>query len=75
MGGVSSERNISIKTGNAIVASLSKKYEIKPVDVLFDDHFSFLNEIQSEDIVFNALHGGSGENGDIQFHIRKLILL
>ena len=67
MGGSSSEKNISIKTGNAIVASLSGRYEVKPLNVSFHNNdISFLEELQKGDVVFNALHGGSGENGDIQ---------
>ena len=67
MGGSSSEKNISIKTGKAIIASLSRQYDnIKPVNVNFDEKLVFLDEINKGDIVFNALHGGSGENGDIQ---------
>ena len=67
MGGSSSERDVSIKTGKAVIASLSKQYEVEPVEILFDgSDFPFLDKIQKGDIVFNALHGGSGENGDIQ---------
>ena len=67
IGGCSSEKNISIKTGNAIIASLSKYHDrIKPINIVSDQDFSFLDEIQEGDIVFNALHGGIGENGDIQ---------
>jgi len=68
MGGSSSEKNVSIKTGNAVIESLSKKYpNINPINISFTDmDFTFLDEISPGDIVFNALHGGSGENGDIQ---------
>ena len=76
MGGSSSEKNISIKTGNAIIKSLSAKYNnIQPVNVSFDKSLDFLNQIKRNDIVFNALHGGSGENGDIQsiFEMNNII--
>ena len=67
MGGSSSEKNISIKTGNAVIKALSEKYDnVSPVIVSFDDNLSFLDHITNKDIVFNALHGGSGENGDLQ---------
>ena len=68
MGGSSSEKNVSVKTGNAVIDSLSKKYpNIRPVNISFRDmQFNFLDDISKGDIVFNALHGGSGENGDIQ---------
>ena len=67
MGGSSSEKNVSIKTGNAIIKALSTKYNnICPISISFDNDLSFLKQIKKGDIVFNALHGGSGENGDIQ---------
>ena len=39
---------------------------ICPISISFDNDLSFLKQIKKGDIVFNALHGGSGENGDIQ---------
>ena len=66
MGGSSSEKNISIKTANAIIASISNKYSIEPINITFDGDFSFLKQVKKRDVIFNALHGGSGENGDIQ---------
>jgi len=67
MGGSSSEKNISIKTGNAVIKALSSQYRnIIPVVIPINNDLSFLNEIKKGDIVFNALHGGCGENGDLQ---------
>ena len=67
MGGSSSEKDVSIKTGKAVVASLSKQYEVQPVEILFDGtDFPFLGRIQKGDVVFNALHGKYGEDGFVQ---------
>ena len=67
MGGSSSEKNISIKTGKAVLKALSGKYtNVQAVNISFKEKLSFIDEIKKEDLVFNALHGGSGENGDIQ---------
>jgi len=67
MGGSSSEKEISIKTANAVIRALSGKYkDIYPVNIVSEKDFDFINQIKPEDIVFNALHGGFGENGDIQ---------
>ena len=66
MGGSSSEKDVSIKTGNAVVKALAEKYSnIYPIVVSFND-LSFLNQIKEGDFVFNALHGGAGENGNLQ---------
>jgi len=75
MGGSSSEKNISIKTANAIIASLSNRYSIEPINITFDGDFSFLKQVKKRDVIFNALHGGFGENGDIQsiFEMNGLI--
>jgi len=64
-GGVSSEREVSVLTGLSVVEALGKVHEIKSI------HYngmpqSLLDELYDVDIVFNALHGGDGENGNIQ---------
>ena len=52
--------------------SAYKYSNINSVDVSFDKNdISFLDKIGHEDIVFNALHGGSGENGDIQAMLER----
>ena len=67
MGGASSEKNVSIKTGNAVIKALSSIYKkVTPIVVSEEKNLTFLNEINAGDIVFNALHGGFGENGDLQ---------
>ncbi|MBP5511008.1 MAG: D-alanine--D-alanine ligase [Kiritimatiellae bacterium] len=70
MGGTSSEREVSLKSGAAVVEALrqSGQNEIVPV-VLDADNLDALPEgIQS---VFLALHGGYGENGGVQADLDK----
>ena len=64
-GGTSSEREVSVLSGLSAAESLGKKYMVKPI------HYNgnpgtLLNDLYDIDIVFNALHGGDGENGNIQ---------
>tara|TARA_Y100001970_G_C14076676_1_gene772368 strand:- start:80 stop:964 length:885 start_codon:yes stop_codon:yes gene_type:complete len=72
-GGNSSEKEISIKTGIAVSKSLDKVFNTKMIMV--NDDYKIINNFYSEgDVVFNALHGGYGENGEIQefFEIEKI---
>lgn len=72
-GGPSAEHEISLKTGEAVLSGLPKKYSGK--DILLTKtgewHFnakpSYPEKIfQSVDVVFNALHGEFGEDGKVQ---------
>ena len=65
MGGMSSEREVSLKTGAAVVKALkSKNYEVSEIDV-GRDLAQKLAEIRP-DIAFIALHGTYGEDGCVQ---------
>jgi D-alanine-D-alanine ligase len=65
MGGLSSEREVSLATGNAILAALTDKgYNAVAVDVNRDVGERLLRE--GIEIAFNALHGKFGEDGAIQ---------
>ena len=65
MGGPSTEREVSISSGRAIAAALSRlDYDVATLD--FDANFvQSIVEI-APDVVFNALHGSGGEDGTIQ---------
>lgn len=68
MGGISSEREVSLQTGAGVLAALQRLgYEAYPVD-LTEDVFAFVQQLKQlqPDIVFNALHGKFGEDGCIQ---------
>jgi len=89
MGGVSSEREVSLSSGRNIVAALRENghtvlaldtilpiAQIRTVlepqpEMLKDGERNLIKllgepEIRETDFVFNALHGGSGENGAVQ---------
>jgi D-alanine-D-alanine ligase len=65
MGGPSTEREVSISSGQRVLRALgSLGYHARSLD--FDDRFiEGLREIRP-DVVFNALHGAGGEDGTIQ---------
>ncbi|MCD6223551.1 MAG: D-alanine--D-alanine ligase [Deltaproteobacteria bacterium] len=64
-GGKTSERKVSLQTGKAIYNALLKKgYDVCKIDCK-DKCLEKIIEIKT-DIVFIALHGGSGENGTLQ---------
>lgn len=73
-GGTSSEREISLQSGQAVIDALQgfeqdgeKLFDVLPIDV--DENFlqQALNLKQSSvDRVFIALHGGAGEDGSVQ---------
>lgn len=65
MGGISKEREVSIKSGIAVTEALLRKgYDAIPVDAA-EDVAGKLKDIQP-DLVFIALHGRYGEDGAIQ---------
>ncbi len=65
MGGWSSEREISLRSGNACAKALeSEGYRVTPVDVQ-RDVAEVLHRLKP-DVAFNALHGPAGEDGSIQ---------
>ncbi len=64
LGGISSEREVSLKTGEAIYNALIKLgYSVVKMDPKFDNLYE---KSKSVDVVFNALHGRFGEDGLIQ---------
>jgi len=65
MGGLSREREISLKTGKAILRALTEKgYNASPVDVGPDIAETLIKE--KIEIAFIALHGRFGEDGTVQ---------
>jgi D-alanine-D-alanine ligase len=65
MGGVSAEREVSLRTGEAIVKALRKKeYDVCPIDVGHDIAERLISG--GIRIAFVALHGRFGEDGTIQ---------
>ena len=68
MGGLSSEREISLSSGNGVAQALKGlEYDVKTID-LTEDITAFIKELLTfkPDAVFNALHGRYGEDGCVQ---------
>jgi D-alanine-D-alanine ligase len=71
LGGTSRERQVSLNTGKACVKALKKiGYNVKT----FDPAKKLLNNIDRSkvDIIFNALHGKDGEDGNAQSYFEYL---
>jgi D-alanine-D-alanine ligase len=65
MGGLSTEKSVSLKTGQAVLASLrSRGYDADPVFV--DRDIDLVLRQAEIDLAFIALHGRYGEDGCIQ---------
>lgn len=65
MGGVSSEKQVSIMTGEEMIAHLDKsKYEVVPIEL--HDKKELIEKVKKLDIALLALHGKFGEDGTIQ---------
>jgi len=65
LGGKSAEREISLKTGNAVVnALINLGHNVKSIDTKED----FIDDLKQfhPDLVFIALHGPFGEDGKVQ---------
>ncbi|MGV3489460.1 MAG: D-alanine--D-alanine ligase [Tuberibacillus sp.] len=71
MGGISSEREVSLMTGKEMMANLKKeKYEIVPVQI--DKKEDLVEKAANLDIALLALHGKFGEDGTIQGTLETL---
>lgn len=66
MGGISSEREISLKSGAGVFESLDReKYE--PIKIVIDEKTDIITKIPDDvDFAFLALHGKFGEDGCVQ---------
>src|SRR3989344_3833242 len=80
-GGPSSEYDVSLKSGGAVLRNLPAHY--KPVDILIDKNgvwhrgggpFSPQRIIRHIDVIFNALHGYYGEDGKVQNLLDSLLI-
>lgn len=71
MGGISSEREISLKSGNSIVEKIDKtKYEVIPV--VIDNKEDIITKVKGLDFALLALHGKFGEDGTVQSVLQTL---
>lgn len=71
MGGRSSEREVSLKSGTNVAEALKSlgKYDVVPVDVKDDTLDAMPKDV---DAAYIALHGGWGENGGVQAALNAL---
>ncbi len=75
MGGYSSEREISLKSGNAIIKALKEAgCDVHPIDITCRRENEIANLIKEAkiDVAFIALHGCLGEDGTIQTILENL---
>ena len=65
-GGSSSERQISLKSGNAVFNALKEAgFNVELVDVKEED-FASIIDVSAMEVAFIALHGAFGEDGIVQ---------
>ena len=63
-GGTSSERSVSLESGGGVARALRNAgYIVDEIDV---QNTAITDEMRNADVVFPVLHGGFGENGEIQ---------
>jgi UDP-N-acetylenolpyruvoylglucosamine reductase len=63
-GGTSSERDVSLQSGAGVANALRNAgYDVAEIDV---HDISITDAMRAADVVFPVLHGGFGENGEIQ---------
>ena len=71
MGGISSEREISLKSGKSIIENIDKnKYEVIPV--VIDEKVDIINKVKDLDFALLALHGKFCEDGTVQSVLQTL---
>lgn len=67
MGGFSSEREVSLVSGQGVIDALKTlNYDVTAHDLTDVNNFIDVLRQQKPDVVFNALHGNFGEDGTIQ---------
>ena len=71
MGGTSEEREVSISTGKAVKKACVDNGYIATEFFFTDNYKKHLKKFKTQNIIFNALHGGIGENGKIQAWLDK----
>lgn len=71
MGGISSEREVSLSSGKSIMEHISKeKYEVVPV--VIDKKEDVIEKTKGLDFAFLGLHGKFGEDGEVQSILQTL---
>ena len=71
MGGPSEEREVSIATGQAVIKACAENGYTATKFGFTNNYKKHLKKLKTQNIIFNALHGGIGENGKIQAWLDK----
>jgi len=71
MGGPSEEREVSIATGKAVIKACAENGYTATKFSFTNNYKKHLKKLKTQNIIFNALHGGIGENGKIQAWLDK----
>jgi len=71
MGGPSEEREVSIATGEAVIDACVENGYTPTAFGFINNYKKHLKRLKTQNIIFNALHGGIGENGSIQKWLDK----
>ena len=72
VGGNSAERDVSLSSGKAIFKALeSLGNSVIILDTVNGIH-TLEDKIMSVDLIFNGLHGGDGENGNVAAFLESL---
>jgi D-alanine-D-alanine ligase len=70
LGGTSAERDVSLQSGQTVIAALQQLgYAVRAVDPADSD---WLQQLQEVGFAFNALHGPGGEDGSMQGALQAL---
>lgn len=66
MGGVSTEREISLKSGEQVIKNLNKENYEDIIPIIINSKDEVIEKVKEIDFAFLALHGRFGEDGTIQ---------
>lgn len=71
MGGISSEREVSLSSGRSIMEHIDKnKYEV--CEIIIDNKIDIISKVKNLDFALLALHGKFGEDGIVQAVLETL---
>lgn len=71
MGGISTEREVSLSSGKEIISNIDKnKYEVK--EIIIDKKDDIIEKTKDIDFALLALHGKYGEDGNVQAILESL---
>jgi len=71
MGGISSEREISLRSGREMLANIDTE-RFDPVEVVLDSRDDIFEKAKGLDFALLALHGKYGEDGTVQAVLEAL---